>query len=304
MIKAGAATCDITNELGTAIQGATVGGVAKSVRDPLQANALYLSNDTTSVLWVSCDFGGLEPRWTLAARNAMAQASGLPQRTILIGSTHTGGPSIIPTNYLKSIDENYLNKLIGWLADVARRAVEGAVPAVVRYGQGKARIGYNRRCCWADGTHTMFGDTSREDFIGLEGPDDPTHTAIGVETIQGDPIAVLHANTAHPCTFYGADFYSADYPGMARTCLRNVMGDIPVLFFNGAQGDICTNDITLTRPAESAERSMARQSYLLAGETLRLLHEGPAACGIGVTAHVHGPRNRGAPSDQATTGMG
>jgi len=275
-LKAGAATCDITNELGTVIQGATVGGVAQFVRDPLEANALYVAQDTTSLLLVSCDFGGLEPRWTVAAREAMAAACGVPARSILIGSTHTGGPSIIPSNYRKAIDETYLTRVVEWLTDLARRAVEASTSAVVRYGQGQARIGYNRRCCWADGTHSMFGDTSREDFVGLEGPDDPTHTAIGIETAEGTPVAVLHANTAHPCTFYGADFYSADYPGTARAYLRDALGDVPVLFFNGAQGDICTEDITVAGPRESAERKLSRLAHLLAGETLRLLHESPA----------------------------
>ena len=277
MIRCGAAACDITNELGTVIQGATVGGVARSIRDPLQANALYLSREATSLLLVSCDLGGLEPRWTVPAREAMAEACGVPARSILIGSTHTGGPSIIPSNYRKAIDERYLGRLIDWLRDLAREAVESAQSAVMRYGQGTARIGYNRRCCWADGTHSMYGDTGRSDFMGLEGPTDPTHTVIGVETADGTPLAVLYANTAHPSTFYGADFYSADYPGTARAFLREVLGDIPVLFFNGAQGDICTEDITAPRTKESAESKLARLGHILAGETLRLLHESKPA---------------------------
>lgn len=275
MIQCGAATTMITNELGTVIQGATVGGTAKSVRDELEANALYLACNDTAMLLVSCDFGGLEPRWTLAARKAMAAASGVPERNILIGSTHTGGPSIIPSNYQKAIDERYLTELIGRLAHLATHTVERATEAVLRHGQGQARIGYNRRCCWADGTHSMFGNPHREDFIGLEGPDDPTHTAIGLDTPDGRTLAVLQANTGHPCTFYGADFYSADFPGTARGFLRQALGEIPVLFFNGAQGDICTHDIARTERRESPERQLARLGHLLAGETLRLLHEAP-----------------------------
>lgn len=276
-ILAGAATRDITPEIGATIQGATVGGVAEFIRDPLEANALYLCpNERGGVLLVSCDFGGLEPRWNQAARTAISEVCGVPERSILIGSTHTGGPSIIPTNYRKAVDEPYLKGLVTGLAELAHRAVANASPALIRYGQGRARIGYNRRCCWADGSHTMFGDPRREDFVGLEGPDDPTHTVIGLETKEGRPMAVLHANTAHPCTFYGANFFSADFPGTARTYLREILGEIPVLFFNGAQGDICSHDITAIPPKESAERELARIGHLLAGETLRLLHESAA----------------------------
>jgi len=52
-----------------------------------------------------------------------------------------------------------------------------------------ARIGYNRRCCWADGTHTMHGDTRRGDFTGLEGPDDPSHLALFALDASGEPMA-------------------------------------------------------------------------------------------------------------------
>ncbi len=139
MPQIGTATCDITHELGTVIQGATVGGTAKFVRDPLEANALYLGNDTTAMLLVSCDLGGLEPSVNQAAREAMAEACGMPARSILIGATHTGGPSIIPTNYHKAVDEAYLGRLVAWLADLAQRAVASAVPGVLRYGQGLLR---------------------------------------------------------------------------------------------------------------------------------------------------------------------
>lgn len=272
MFLAGAATCDITNKLGTDIQGATCGGKAEYVRDPLEANALFLKTDETAILFVSCDFGGLEPHVTRTARASMAAAAGIPERNILIGATHTGGPSIIPTNYHKPMDTNYLDRLIVWLTDLAVRSVGSAMEARIRYGQGLARIGYNRRCCWADGTHSMFGDTHREDFVGLEGPDDPTHTAVGVESLDGNMLAVMHMNTGHPCTFYGASFYSADFPGTARALLRQALGDISVLFFNGAQGDICTSDI-ITRTPETTERTLLRIGALLAGETLRILHE-------------------------------
>ena len=277
MPQIGMATCDITNELGTVIQGATVGGAARFVRDPLEANALYLGDDTTAVVLVSCDLGGLEPPVNHAARVAMAEACGIPARSILIGATHTGGPSVIPTNYRKAVDEAYLARLVAWLADTAKRAVASAAPGVLRYGQGRARIGYNRRCCWANGSHTMSGDTSRNDFTGLEGPDDPTHTVLVAEDGHGRVLGLLHANTAHPCTFYGADFYSADYPGAARAYLRRALGaDLPVLFFNGAQGDIATEYLLEPRRIrESADHKLARLAHLVAGETLRLMHEAP-----------------------------
>ena len=88
-----------------------VGGIAKYVRDELEANALYISNEKDAVLLISCDLGGLEPDFTIPAREAIAYATGLGARQIIIGATHTGGPSVIPTNYLKKVDFEYLDLL-------------------------------------------------------------------------------------------------------------------------------------------------------------------------------------------------
>jgi hypothetical protein len=133
----------------------------------------------------------------------------------------------------------------------------------------------------------MFGDTTRADFTGLEGPDDPAQVALFAYDPSGEPIAILHTNTAHPTAFYGRDFYSADFPGVARRVVREALdaAHLPVLFFNGAFGDIANGDLLSQNPwQEPGERVAERQGHLLAAETLRLLHgaafhdEAPLAC--------------------------
>ena len=275
MLTIGAATKVINNELGTRIQGATVNQVAKSIRDDLEANALYLSDGSLELLLVSCDIGVVIPSVTIPTREAMAQAAGIPARNVIIAGTHThAGPSVVDTCYGKGLDTAYLERLQGWLVELAQEAKAAAQPARVGWGAGAARIGYNRRCCWADGSHSMHGDTTRPDFTGLEGPDDPSQVAIFAQDADGKMLAVLHNNTSHPTCFYGADFYSADFPGAARQCLRDALGPIPVLFFNGAFGDIALESQLADRSyREEREQKMMRAAHLLAGETLRLLHE-------------------------------
>ena len=277
MIEVGAATRVINNEIGTDIQGASVNKCVRCIRDDLEANALFLKRDEESLLLVSCDVAGLESEFVSSFREKMAGAAQIaampPARNIIIAGTHThSGPSLIPTNYLKPVDTDYVGRLEGWLVELAREAVGTARPARLGWGLGTARIGYNRRVCWADGRHTMHGDTNRPDCIGLEGPDDPSHLALFAEDQAKTPIAVFYNNTAHPTCFYGADFLSADFPGAARKYLREVLGEIPVLFFNGAFGDISISSQSAFRP-EDAERKMLRAAHLVAGETLRLLHE-------------------------------
>jgi hypothetical protein len=272
-IKAGAASRVINNELGTAIQGATVDKTVSRIRDDLEANALYLEGDDATVLLISCDLGLIQPEHNARYREAITEATGVPERSVIITATHThAAPSVLQTHYAKPVDEDYLGRLGPWLVELAEQAVASARPCQIGWGKGAAHIGYNRRLCWADGTHTMHGDASRPDFIGLEGPDDPAHLALFCRDAQGNLIAVLHSNTSHPTSFYGADFLSADFPGAARGYLRQELGAIPVLFFNGAFGDI-SPDNKLAPGGETKDQRVARAGHLVAGETLRLLHE-------------------------------
>ena len=285
-LQVGAASKVINNRVGGWVQGAGVARTATKQRDDLEANGLYLSDSRTQLLLVSSDLVGLNSAHVAAIREAMGEATGIPPRNILIACTHThGGPSLLKTNYLMPIDHAYLDRLQVWLVELAQESVQSARPGKIGWGKGKAQIGFNRRLCWADGTHTMHGDASREDFAGLEGPDDPQHLAIFAADSNGKLIAVLHHNTTHPTIFYAAGIYSADFPGEARKILRKELGDIPVLYLNGAQGDIAIADM-LHRRKESREEKLQRIARMTADETLRLFknvtyHNHP------VLAHTH-----------------
>jgi len=286
MITVGSSSTLITNELGTDIQGATVGGKAKYVRDELEANAVCLVDGAAEVMFVSCDLGGLEPDFTAGAREAMAAASGLDPRSIIIGATHTGGPSVIPSNYVKPVDTAYLDRLKHKLTDLAAKTMESLTPSRIGVAKGRAKIGYNRRTCWRDGSHKMGGACGQPGYTGNEGPDDDEQLVF--YAVDGDDriTAILHQNTSHPCTFYGADFYSADYPGLARSLLRDALGEIPVLFFNGAFGDMGQGKLETKTFGETKETRLRRCALPLAGETLRLIHENPPLGDVAVE-HCH-----------------
>ena len=285
-LQVGAASKVINNRIGGWVQGAGVPRTATKQRDDLEANGLYLSDGETKLLLVSCDLVGLNSGHTAVICEAMGEATEIPPRHILITCTHThGGPSLLKTNYLMPIDQTYLERLQSWLVELAQEAVRSARPGKIGWAKGKAQIGFNRRLCWADGTHTMHGDASCEDFAGLEGPDDPQHLAIFAADASGKLIAVLHHNTTHPTIFYAAGIYSADFPGEARKILRKELGDIPVLYMNGAQGDIAIDDM-LHRRGESRDEKLERIAGMVASETLRL-HKNVSYHDHPPLAHTH-----------------
>ncbi len=281
-MQAGAATIVITPTLGSFIQGAGKPEQrAESVHDELEANALYLAGDgagadAAAVLLVSCDLVGMEPTFARRCGEAMAGAAGLEARQIIIGCSHThGGPVMIHSCYQKPIDQAYGDQLVQWLTALAQQARQAARPARLGWGMGHARLGYNRRVCYADGSHAMYRQAGRDQqFTGVEGPDDTRCLALAVVNEQNRVQAVLHQGTGHPAGSYGLPYFTADYPGVARRLVREALGPLPVLFFNGAQGDIAMTCQTQRRVMpENATIQAIRFGSTLAGETLRLLHE-------------------------------
>jgi hypothetical protein len=170
------------------------------------------------------------------------------------------------------VDVEYMERLEVWLVDLAKKTVKSAHPGKIGWGKGAVQIGFNRRLTWADGSHSMHGDSTRPDFTGLEGPDDPQHLALFAVDSNEELVAILHHNTSHPTVFYADGVYSADYPGEARRILREEFGKIPVLYLNGAQGDIAMDNMLNPRN-ESDEDKLMRLGRLVADETLRLYRQ-------------------------------
>jgi neutral ceramidase len=269
--RIGVASRVINNELGRWVQGAGVPIKAKQIRDDLEANAIFFTNGKTKVLIVSCDLVGLEPAYNAKLREAMGTAAGIAPRDILISSTHThGGPSLVRTNYLMELDTLYMQKLTKEMVSLAGEAVKSATPAKIGWIKDELKIGHNRRFTWADGSHTMGGNAKRADFTGLEGPDDPQHVGMFATTTEGKLLAILYHNTTHPTIFYGAGIYSADFPGEVRKSLRTRFGNhLPVLFLNGAQGDIQIEN-GLNPILEDNEQKLKRVSTMVVEKTLEL----------------------------------
>jgi len=276
-MKAGAASILINNDIGTLIQGAGIPNQrVEAIRDNLEANALYLADDETSLLFVSCDLAALETARVRRYTQAMAAAAGIPPECILIGCTHThAGPVVLHTAYQKPVDEAYSRRLQEWLCTIAAQAVRSAVPAGVGWKIGNARLGYNRRVCYADGTHSMYRRADADaDFTGVEGSDDTQCLALAALDAANRIIGILHHGTGHPASFYGRNVLTADYPGVARRLIREAYGPLPVLFFNGSLGDVAMwQQAHPQATPNSPDAEITRSGSALAGETLRLLHE-------------------------------
>lgn len=274
-MQAGSAFVTINPELGVDLAGQLSRRFCEFIRDDLEANALYLADDNLKVLLVSMDLAGLfEPNYLSDVRQAISAATGVPERNIILSSTHThDGPDTLGLLPDSVKDEPYLARLKHWLIEVCSQAVQSARPAKFGWAAGTAHVGFNRRLCWADGTHSMYGDSTRPEFTGLEGPDDPTHSVFFAVDDEGQYIAIAHNNCCHMTCVESASYASADFAGEARRLVRETLGnDLPVLYLQGASGDTSPWNELLEKDRWNGEQRLREVGALVAGETLRLLH--------------------------------
>jgi len=275
---AGAASVVINPEIGDELAGQMHRRICGRIRDDLEANLLYLTDGREKVLLASLDLVGLEVKPGREISAAISAKTGIPAGNVILCCTHThSGPVMQQALALHDsvVNERYLPGLRTALVEAAAAAVASARPARVGWGQGTAQVGFNRRLCWADGTHSMYGDAFRPDFTGLEGPDDPRHVALFAAGTDGQPLAIAHNNSCHATCVEQSLFVSADFPGEARSLIRAALGQkgLPVLYLQGASGDTSPWNMLRKPHRYDGEQRLREVGAALAAETLRLLHE-------------------------------
>jgi hypothetical protein len=233
-LTAGAAEVVITPPVGTLLDGygGRVGG-SIGVHDDLHARAIVVDDGATQAAIVSCELIGVDRRLVAAARERASAATGIPAAHIMIAATHTHAG---PAGLRRDLDEA--------LTDVTARTIAGAIqaahrakrPAVLKAGRGSVdSVSQNRR-------H----------------PDGPYDDALRVLLFDApDPrdgaIAAIVNFACHATVLFSTNMQiSADYPGYAVRTVQRIVGDAPVLFLNGACGDV--NPAWIEQRYDEAER--------------------------------------------------
>lgn len=78
MIRAGAASIDITPPLGLTVQAATHSRRAVSIRDPLEANAVFIAGQDTGIVLVT--WGSPPNRASYTASSGSTSSGAVPRR--------------------------------------------------------------------------------------------------------------------------------------------------------------------------------------------------------------------------------
>ncbi len=238
MLHAGAALRDITPPLGTGLGGLFVPRPAKAVRAPLLAQAVYLQDGAERAGIVSCDLVAMPGDLAQDAAQEIYARTGLPPERVIFTATHThAGPDIMLRR--QGAPQAYRERMAALMAEALIEAFEQRRPARAAVGVGECRgIALNRRLKMKDGTvHMNWEGVRPEDVVGT-GPIDEQVGVVRLDTADGRPLAALVNFTLHACVD-ARDEIHPDYPGAMRAALQQKVGErLPVLFLQGAAGDV------------------------------------------------------------------
>jgi neutral ceramidase len=299
VFRAGAATGDITPELGSMIIGGFSPTPAKHVHDPLQVRALVLDDGVERLAIVICDNIGLPREVCDEAKRLTRERSGLEPSRVLLAATHTHSgvtagteTSIGPNNGRGPDDIAAYQRLIATrVADTIQRAINQLQPARIGWGRGaEPSQVFNRRWHVADEAlrRNPFGgvDTVRMNppagspaLLEPAGPTDPEIPFLAVQTLDGHPLALLAAYSLHYVGGVPSGVVSADYFAVFCTRIAELLGaDRPrdprsapfvALLANGTSGDINNVDFRARRAPQPPFAQMHRVANMVAAEVYR-----------------------------------
>ncbi|MBW7890540.1 MAG: hypothetical protein H3C48_05860 [Chitinophagaceae bacterium] len=248
-IYAGRASVSITPPVPVAVGGQMYVRVAQKVDNPATANVLILSSGTNknaadASIMVSCDLVSIDLNIIRGVRSEIAdKIAGIDTSKIIINATHTHtAPEardyvyIIPKDVIQSKDvRDYIIKQI----------VEGIIQAwdnqqkvSVTWGMDYAKVAYNRRATYADGSAKMYGNTAADNFRKIEGPEDESINSLFFWNKKGELLAAC-INVACPAQIVeGRVTVNADYWHFVRQNMQKRFGkQVVVLGWIGAAGD-------------------------------------------------------------------
>ncbi|HAB17599.1 MAG TPA: hypothetical protein DCE44_14240, partial [Verrucomicrobiales bacterium] len=196
---------------------------ATNVVDPLTVRALALDDGTNRIVLTVVDSCMIARDLIDRAKEQASRVTGIPADRMLVSSTHTHSAPSAMGCLGSRMDTNYAVFLTPRIAEAIVGAVTNLVPARIGWGVvDDWEHTFNRR--WIRRPDKRITDPFGEltvrahmhpghespDAVGPSGPVDPGLSVVGVQTLDGQPLAVLANYSQH---YYGSPLVSSDYYG-------------------------------------------------------------------------------------------
>lgn len=288
-LLAGAATSNITPEIGGDIVGGFLPFPSTHIHDELHARCLVLDDGKKKLALVVCDLLGLHRSVSVEARRLIEKATGIPASNVLISATHThSATSVIgetPRSYASDVAlDDYQRFVARRIADGVQRAATLLRPAEIAFGTVDVpEHVFIRRWFLKEGSMppNPFGKIDKvkmnpgagnPNLVEPAGVPDPTVSFIALREPSGRLISVYSAYSLHYVGGVGNGHISADYYGMYCEALKRLQtegaGDPPfvAMMANGTSGDANNINFRSPRPGKPAYEQMRYVAEDLAGK--------------------------------------
>lgn len=270
VLKAGAATSNITPAIGGNIVGGFAPSPSANIHDELHARCLVLDDGKQRIAFVVCDLLGMQRSVSTTARRLITEKTAIPPSHVLISATHThSATSVLGTDRFEAeaqLDE-YQMFVARRIADGVVRAVKTLRPVEIAYGEVDVPSHvFNRRWYMRAGSMPVnpFGEYDQvkmnppagsPNLTEPAGPTDPTVRFWYIRQLDKTPVSLFAAYSLHYVGGVGRDDISADYYGEFCDAITRKLTsgplDIPFvpMLANGTSGDINNINFRTPRPA-------------------------------------------------------
>ncbi len=243
-MRAGVGRADITPPVGI-----PAGGWGNQAHEISEGNDLELWStvlvvegaDGDRAALADIDLCLLDDAQAARARSLIAQAAGVSEERVAVGTTHNHsvpvtlelGGAWIRRN--RELVAPYVESVFEAIGHAAEQAAAALRPVRVGTGTGSSPLAVNRRMTRPDGTAA----------VGLNpgGVVDPTLTVVRLDGEDDRPIAIVVHYACHPIVL-GPDntYVTPEYPGILKRVVESSLGG-HCLFVQGACGDIGPSEL-------------------------------------------------------------
>lgn len=274
-LRAGRARVVITPPVGCVMGNSYGVEISTGVSSNIHAKAVVFEIDGLKAAIVACDLISLHRPIVERARALITERTGVSPERVILAATHChAGPQTYPALYnlgpesARKLNEAYVEKLPGLIAESVRLAEADLQPAKISVGSGREEsISFNRRYLLRDGRVTMGARAA--DVVRRAGPIDPEVGVVYIEAQNGTPLVTIVNFALHVAVVTGTKT-SADYPHTLAETLGRVKGEgMLTVFLNGMSGNINHVDALYSGRRLSGEAEAARIGTILAAAVLK-----------------------------------
>ena len=248
-IKVGYARFDFTPDSPVPLGGLTARD-SEGVLDPVYGTVVAIAgSDGSTALICTTDLVRTETAWMPPLREAMSNASGVPENNIHISATHTHSSMDTASGTACGIDTPFYNTYVDGFAKAAKEAVADLSPVTTKIGSVDIPHLSQVRHNWRGNGHVNGANFESSGagrwFKEATHQADPELQIIRFVREGKKDVLMLnwqcHAITASCTTDYGKShkqYISADFIGYCRNYLEAQDGDCLVAYYSGASGNV------------------------------------------------------------------